>query len=310
MTLLDRLSELFPEASGRSVKQWLEHGRVEVDGHVVRDGRATVGAAARITLGRHGAVPFPPALRLVHEDDDLLVDRQAVPACSTIATDRERERTAYRLLWDYRPGPAAAASTLHRPPTGPRDVGPPRLREVRARQAPPAGAVRGPRRRARSTVAVVEGRVSEEQGTLESRLTAGPRAPRPLGDAGKLAITRYRVRERRRDRTVLELSLGTGRRQQIRVQLAELGHPIVGDPAAWKPLRAPPPSLPAREPPRLRPSEERRARALRERAPSRLGIIASVFRQPSPRPSPRRGEGPQEASWPLRHSRSRTRSPS
>ena len=47
--------------------------------------------------------------------------------------------------------------------------------------------------------------------------------------SGKAAITHYQVLERRRDTTVLALTLGTGRRHQIRVQLADLGHPIAGD---------------------------------------------------------------------------------
>jgi 23S rRNA pseudouridine1911/1915/1917 synthase len=52
---------------------------------------------------------------------------------------------------------------------------------------------------------------------------AADRAP------GKEAITHYRVIERRRDSTMLELTLATGRRGQIRAQLAALGHPITGD---------------------------------------------------------------------------------
>jgi 23S rRNA pseudouridine1911/1915/1917 synthase len=49
------------------------------------------------------------------------------------------------------------------------------------------------------------------------------------GTEGKTAITSYRVIGHGQDTTRLELSLGTGRRRQIRVQLAAIGHPIVGD---------------------------------------------------------------------------------
>jgi len=54
---------------------------------------------------------------------------------------------------------------------------------------------------------------------------------RPTRDrsAGREAITDYRVIARGAGTTLLELSLVTGRRGQIRVQLAALGHPIVGD---------------------------------------------------------------------------------
>jgi 23S rRNA pseudouridine1911/1915/1917 synthase len=81
-------------------------------------------------------------------------------------------------------------------------------------------------------VAVVEGLVRQASGVLRHRLTEDrtlrvrpTRNPR----AGREAITIYRVLERRRDSTVLELSLGTGRRGQIRAHLTALGHPIVGD---------------------------------------------------------------------------------
>jgi 23S rRNA pseudouridine1911/1915/1917 synthase len=227
--LVERLRELFPQASHRSLKQWLEHGRVEVDGRVMRDGRAAVGAAARITLGHHGAVPFPPALGLVHEDADLLVIDKP-PGLLTIATPHERERTAYRLLWDYLQAlqPPRRPFIVHRldRETSGLLVFAKSPRVKRHLQAQFEA-----RDVERIYVAVVEGRVREEQGTLESRLTQDRGLRVRSGPRGKPAVTRYRVRERRPDRTVLELSLGTGRRHQIRVQLADLGHPIVGDPA-------------------------------------------------------------------------------
>jgi 23S rRNA pseudouridine1911/1915/1917 synthase len=226
--LLERLRQLFPQASRRSLKQWLEHGRVEVAGRVVRDGRAAVGVAARITLGRHGAVPFPPALGLLYEDDDVLVIDKP-PGLLTIATPRERERNAYRLLWAY--------LEAHQPPRRPFIVH--RLDRETSGLLVFAKSHRAKRHlqaqfEARDVeriyVAVVEGRVREEWGTLESRLTQDRGLRVRSGPRGKPAITRYRVRERQRDRTMLEVILGTGRRHQIRVQLADLGHPIVGDP--------------------------------------------------------------------------------
>ena len=60
-TLTAKLRTLFPEASGRSLKQWLESGRVELNGRVCRDGRVTVGAGDRVVLGTRGRVPFGSA---------------------------------------------------------------------------------------------------------------------------------------------------------------------------------------------------------------------------------------------------------
>jgi 23S rRNA-/tRNA-specific pseudouridylate synthase len=81
-------------------------------------------------------------------------------------------------------------------------------------------------------VAVVEGRLTPPTGTLEARLvedrTLRVRATRDA-QAGREAITHYRVLDHRGDTTLVELGLVTGRRGQLRAQLAALGHPIVGD---------------------------------------------------------------------------------
>ncbi len=231
--MLDKLRALFPDASRRSLKQWLAHGRVEVNGRVARDARATVGTGDRVALVARDRAPepgramFPAALGLVHEDDDLLViDKPA--GLLTIATERERERTAYRLLWDY--------LAAQRPPRRPfivhrldRDTSGLLVVAKSAAAKQHLQAQFAARAADRGYVAVVEGRVRYDAGTLESRLVEDRGLRVHSGRAGKQAITHYRVLARHRDTTVLGLTLGTGRRHQIRVQLAELGHPIAGD---------------------------------------------------------------------------------
>src|SRR5439155_1240229 len=83
----------------------------------------------------------------------------------------------------------------------------------------------------RGYVAVVEGGVRDDAGTLRDRIVEDPTTLRVRAGrgGGREAVTEYRVRERRARSTVLELRLRTGRRGQIRAQLAALGHPIVGD---------------------------------------------------------------------------------
>ena len=233
MTLLERLAALYPEASRRSIKQWLLAGRVTVDGHVARDGRVPVADAARVILGPGGAThrrdeaTLPSPLRKIHEDDDILVIDKP-PGLLTIATERERERTAYRLVWDYLaarrpPGRPFIVHRLDRETSG----------LVVFAKTPAAKqhlqAQFAARSAEREYVAVVEGRVPREHGTLESRLAEDRALRVRAAPSGKVAITHYRVRARRHDTTVLTLTLGTGRRHQIRVQLADLGHPIVGD---------------------------------------------------------------------------------
>src|SRR5262245_23241828 len=73
MTLRDRLRTLFPEASSRSLKAWLESGRVTVNDATVRDGRLVLGAADRVSLGPSLGVPFPSELGHVYEDEEVVV---------------------------------------------------------------------------------------------------------------------------------------------------------------------------------------------------------------------------------------------
>ncbi|HET8577518.1 MAG TPA: RluA family pseudouridine synthase [Methylomirabilota bacterium] len=229
MTVLERLRQLFPGASRRSLKQWLESGRVTVGGRVVRDGRAPIDASQTVALGGRPRPEFPSSLRLVHEDDALIViDKPA--GLLTIGTGiRERERTVYRLLWDYLaaqkpPRRPFIVHRLDRETSGLLVVAKSPAAKRRLQSQFEARTVE------RVYLAIVEGHVQADQGTLRSTL-AQDRALRVRPSrAGKEALTDYRVLGHRAHTTALELTLGTGRRHQIRVQLAALGHPVVGDP--------------------------------------------------------------------------------
>jgi 23S rRNA pseudouridine1911/1915/1917 synthase len=228
--LIERLQSLYPEASRRSLKQWLTGSRVRVNGAVVVRGDVEVNPADRIELTSPAPPACPAPLRLVHEDDDILVvDKPS--GLLTIATESERERTAYRLLRDWvarRDTRAARLFIVHRldRETSGLIVF---AKSVAAKEHLQAQfAVRTAER---LYIALAEGVMRQEEGSLVSRLVED-RALRvrvaERGD-GKEAITRYRVLERRRGTTLVELRLVTGRRAQIRAQLAAAGHPIAGD---------------------------------------------------------------------------------
>jgi 23S rRNA pseudouridine1911/1915/1917 synthase len=227
----ERLKALYPDASRRGLKQWLATSRVRVNGTVVRRGDVPVDAGDRVEL----TAPPPPAcprpLVLVHEDRDILIVEKPSGLLS-VATEGERTRTAYRLLRDWLAarGPAGArlfiVHRLDRETSG-LIVFAKTVAAKRALQSQFAA-----RAVERVYVALVEGVLRATEGTFTSRLTEDRSLRvRAASDrrAGREAITRYRVVAPRREGTLVELRLVTGRRGQIRAQLAAAGHPIAGD---------------------------------------------------------------------------------
>lgn len=97
-------------------------------------------------------------------------------------------------------------------------------------------------------LALVEGSVSTPEGVVEAPIGRDPRHRQRMaivrtGAGGREARTRFRVLQMARGRTLLEIQLETGRTHQIRVHLAAVNHPVVGDPVYGRPQ----PPLPPRQ---------------------------------------------------------------
>lgn len=95
-------------------------------------------------------------------------------------------------------------------------------------------------------LALVEGNLSTPEGVVEAPIGRDPRNRQRMaivrvGAGGREARTRFRVLQMARGRTLLELQLETGRTHQIRVHLAAVNHPVVGDPVYGRPQPPVPP---------------------------------------------------------------------
>ncbi|MBU3180129.1 RluA family pseudouridine synthase [Clostridium psychrophilum] len=83
----------------------------------------------------------------------------------------------------------------------------------------------------RSYLALVEGVIKDDKGTIDAPIGRHPkdRIKMAIVESGKRAVTHFKVIERFDSYTLVECNLETGRTHQIRVHMAKIGHPLVGD---------------------------------------------------------------------------------
>lgn len=232
--LLPFLFACRPEVKRTKLRQWLKLGMVEVNGQPVVHGNHPLAVGDVVSIREtpiaRATHRLPAGLVLRFEDDALLVIEKPHNLLS-MATDLEREKTAYAYLTDYvrrgRPQSRQRVWIVHRldrETSGLMIFA--KTEEVQRRLQSHWYET------AKRYLAVVEGLPVEDAGSLRSYLDETQPHKVFSGrecDQTRLAVTHYRVLKRGTERALVELTLETGRRNQIRVQLADLGHPILGD---------------------------------------------------------------------------------
>ena len=242
---LDRvLAELFPALS-RSRLQTLVRG-----GHVLVDGQPAA-VAHRVRGGERVEVTLPPPepalpepedlpLRILYQDADLVVLDKAAGVVVHPGAGHARGTLVNALLHHVRDlagvGGQLRPGLVHR--LDKETSGCLVVAKTDAALAALQAAFK--RREVEKTyLALVHGHPPAE-GRIETRYGRHPRHRMRftgrLSD-GKPALTAYRTRERLHGAALLEVELLTGRTHQIRVHLAEAGHPLLGDALYGKPAR-------------------------------------------------------------------------
>ncbi len=232
-TLLDFLLRSMPERKRTTVKELLRHRQVAVADRAVTqfDYPLAAGDTVRVNLTREFREFRHPRMRLVYEDDDIIVIEKGYGLLS-VSTDRKKEGTAYSILRDYVKwsNPANKIFIVHRldQHTSGLMVFAKTTEAKESLQHNWANMVLS-----RKYVAVVEnGRPDPDSGTVESYLaeTTGFEVySTDDPNKGRHALTRYRTLRSGSGYALLEVELDTGRKNQIRVHMKDLGHPIAGD---------------------------------------------------------------------------------
>lgn len=226
--LLEKLS-----GQGRnSTKSLLARGQVSVDDRVEKLYNHPLKPGQIVTVSKDKITEAPEliGLRILHEDDDVIVVNKEAGLLS-VASAQETELTVYRQLTAHvrRNHPDHRIFVLHRLD---RDTsGVMMFAKSESIQQKMQNAWANVVKE-RTYVALVEGFVKKSQGTISSYLkessTLKMYSSQHAGD-GLHAVTHYKVVDANRHYSLLEVNLETGRKNQIRVHMEDLGHPIAGD---------------------------------------------------------------------------------
>jgi 23S rRNA pseudouridine1911/1915/1917 synthase len=240
--LMEFLIDRMPDKSRKTVKSLLAHHQVSVDDKSITqfDHPLKAGQQVVITWTKVLQRDKHKDIKVVFEDPYIVVIEKQ-PGMLSIATDKEKERTAFRILSDQvkKIDPKNRIFVVHRldrEASGLMMFAKSREIQRLLQDAWQEDVLE------RTYAVVVEGRVPRDQGVITSWLKEN--AARVMyssstpGD-GQKAVTRYTVQKRSKDYSLLEVSLETGRKNQIRIHMKDLGHSIIGDKkygAAGKPI--------------------------------------------------------------------------
>lgn len=233
--LMEFVIEKAQDRSRTDVKSWLKHGQIQLNGQVTTnfDARVFPGDQVDVNTSRAFVTFRHPRLKLLYEDDDVIVVEKGYGLLSVGIPNPAKKKieSAYDILRDYlkRKDPRNKLYVVHRLDRDTTGV------MMFAKSEEAQEILRHNWNNfvlERLYVALLEGFVKEEEGVIKSRLTENSQYKvysTEREDEGRLAVTRFKVKGRGHGLSLVEFTLDTGRKNQIRVHASEMGHPIVGD---------------------------------------------------------------------------------
>ena len=231
MELMDYLAALMPDASRTKLKSLLSKRVVYVDKVITTQFNFPLEPGMQVRISKErGRKEFSNRLmKIVYEDAYIIVIEKNEGLLS-VNTDHQKERTAYSILNEYvqRTNKRSRVYIVHRLDRDTSGL------MMFAKDEKTQRKLRDNWHDIvtdRRYVAVATGEMEKSQDTVVSWLTDKTIyvANSQHDDGGQKSITHYRTIKRANGLSLIELDLETGRKNQIRVHMQSLGHPLIGD---------------------------------------------------------------------------------
>jgi 23S rRNA pseudouridine1911/1915/1917 synthase len=230
--LIDFLRAELKNMSRNNIKSLLTRKQVMVDGAPISQYNFVLTPGDIVMIGKYSATEKKlPTPTILYEDAEILVIDKPT-GLLTIASDNEKSETAFRVMMDYvrEKDPQARLYVVHRIDRDTSGVlmfcKNETLRDDMQKQWNSIVSKRG-------YYAIVDGIPVEKKKTIHTWLhkttTQLMYSRQYEDDEGKEAITHYVVKKELKNHAFLDVKIDTGRKNQIRVHLKELGHPVIGD---------------------------------------------------------------------------------
>lgn len=234
MELMPFLEIHFNGKSRSDLKSILTHKQVVVNGDPQTKYNFKLKAGDTVTLNSRKVNDYKlrnPRLKIVYEDDAVIVVEKSQGLLAVPTNEQVRGASAYGVLTAYlrEKDPTGKIYVVHRIDRETSGL----MMFVKTPEV--QDAMRNDWHnvvKERVYLAVVEGTPELEEDTITSFLhesKAYKMYSSDYEDGGKMAITHYRVVRKSPNYSMLKVELETGRKNQIRVHMGEIGHPIIGD---------------------------------------------------------------------------------
>ena len=222
--LIEFLKKMFSNLSKNSVKSLLHNEKVFVNGNMTTKYNYELNVGDVVEIREKVA----KNIDIIYEDKDIIVINKP-SGLLTVATEKEKNKTAYHLVMEYlkKKNKNNRIFIIHRldKDTSGIIMFAKNERAKHLYQDNWNDIVKK-----RCYYAVIDGKMENKEGTIKSYLKENGNMVYSVKDrSGKLAITEYKVLKERKNISLLDINLKTGRKNQIRVHMKENKTPILGD---------------------------------------------------------------------------------